>query len=201
MTTNRNDDLPRLPFAQQDPLDIAPELRLLQEERPITRIRTATGDVAWMITRYDDIKALFADRRLGRSHPHPEKAARFSDSALLGGPFGDFDTELETSARMRRLLAPAFSARRMQAISGRVDALVDGLLDNLSRRAPPADLHRLLSLPLPVMVICELLGDRKSTRLNSSHVEISYAVFCLKKKKKEKRRYLREKKKKENKEK
>src|SRR5690349_22906026 len=28
------------------------------------------------------------------------------------------------------------------------------------------------------------LGDRKSTRLNSSHVEISYAVFCLKKKKK-----------------
>src|SRR6266511_4897137 len=27
-------------------------------------------------------------------------------------------------------------------------------------------------------------GDRKSTRLNSSHVKISYAVFCLKKKKK-----------------
>src|SRR5690554_7550477 len=30
-------------------------------------------------------------------------------------------------------------------------------------------------------------GDRKSTRLNSSHVRISYAVFCLKKKKKNKR--------------
>src|SRR5690554_7364349 len=29
-------------------------------------------------------------------------------------------------------------------------------------------------------------GDRKSTRLNSSHVRISYAVFCLKKKKKKK---------------
>src|SRR5438874_8048620 len=29
-----------------------------------------------------------------------------------------------------------------------------------------------------------LIADRKSTRLNSSHVEISYAVFCLKKKKK-----------------
>src|SRR5690349_23904659 len=29
-----------------------------------------------------------------------------------------------------------------------------------------------------------MVGDRKSTRLNSSHVEISYAVFCLKKKKK-----------------
>src|SRR6266496_4689394 len=31
-------------------------------------------------------------------------------------------------------------------------------------------------------------GDRKSTRLNSSHVEISYAVFCLKKKKETQRR-------------
>src|SRR5690349_22293524 len=32
------------------------------------------------------------------------------------------------------------------------------------------------------------LSDRKSTRLNSSHVEISYAVFCLKKKKKKKKK-------------
>src|SRR3712207_8654961 len=38
--------------------------------------------------------------------------------------------------------------------------------------------HRLLALP-PV-----LLKDRKSTRLNSSHANISYAVFCLKTKKK-----------------
>src|SRR3712207_6867510 len=35
----------------------------------------------------------------------------------------------------------------------------------------------------------ELLQDRKSTRLNSSHANISYAVFCLKKKKKKKRQY------------
>src|SRR5438874_4619880 len=33
---------------------------------------------------------------------------------------------------------------------------------------------------------CGLVIDRKSTRLNSSHVEISYAVFCLKKKKNKK---------------
>src|SRR5437773_9060133 len=31
-------------------------------------------------------------------------------------------------------------------------------------------------------------GDRKSTRLNSSHITISYAVFCLKKKKKKKKK-------------
>src|SRR5437667_6607063 len=35
---------------------------------------------------------------------------------------------------------------------------------------------------------CGNAGDRKSTRLNSSHITISYAVFCLKKKKKKKNR-------------
>src|SRR5215469_18375429 len=39
-------------------------------------------------------------------------------------------------------------------------------------------------------------ADRKSTRLNSSHVEISYAVFCLKKKKKKSSNYFLKKKKK-----
>src|SRR2546430_11314479 len=40
-----------------------------------------------------------------------------------------------------------------------------------------------LGLSRPVVDLCELSkGDRKSTRLNSSHSQISYAVFCLKKK-------------------
>src|SRR5207302_6224833 len=37
---------------------------------------------------------------------------------------------------------------------------------------------------------CFVLRDRKSTRLNSSHVKISYAVFCLKKKKRHKDEFL-----------
>src|SRR3989442_9790310 len=40
------------------------------------------------------------------------------------------------------------------------------------------------SSPTP-STACRPAGDRKSTRLNSSHVRISYAVFCLKKKKSE----------------
>src|SRR5690349_13224981 len=44
-----------------------------------------------------------------------------------------------------------------------------------------------LALGASLVSIFARLGDRKSTRLNSSHVEISYAVFCLKKKKKKKR--------------
>src|SRR3712207_8046584 len=43
------------------------------------------------------------------------------------------------------------------------------------------------AMPESASAICctRVAGDRKSTRLNSSHANISYAVFCLKKKKKE----------------
>src|SRR5690349_23885272 len=74
-----------------------------------------------------------------------------------------------------------------------VEAALRGELSALGRRV--------VELPaLPEGVTREGLGvladvlisnggrDRKSTRLNSSHVEISYAVFCLKKKKKKKRK-------------
>src|SRR3712207_8704417 len=41
----------------------------------------------------------------------------------------------------------------------------------------------LTDLRMTSRVNCDQAGDRKSTRLNSSHANISYAVFCLKKKK------------------
>src|SRR3712207_7991386 len=50
----------------------------------------------------------------------------------------------------------------------------------------PAKLFEGHVLQLDAQVLAEELADRKSTRLNSSHANISYAVFCLKKKKKKK---------------
>lgn len=66
--------LPTLPFEQPAPLAIAPLLRALQAERPITRVQTPAGDEAWLVTRYAEVKELLADQRLGRSHPNPRHA-------------------------------------------------------------------------------------------------------------------------------
>src|SRR5207248_2128125 len=124
----------------------------------ITRVRTRAGDEAWHVSSYAELKQLLGDARLGRSHREPEKAPRISDSVLFGGPLENFETENEDHARMRGLLTPYFSARRMAALQPRVETLVDGLLDDLAAAAPPVDLHEALSFPLPVLVICELLG-------------------------------------------
>lgn len=148
----------QLPFEQAHPLEMAPLLRQLQREGVIHRVRTAVGDGAWLVTGYEEVRRLLADERLGRSHPDPASAARMGESALFGGPMGNYDTEQADMARMRALLQPHFSPRRMRALRPRVEQLTEGLLDRLAERGPPADLHQALALPLPVLVICELLG-------------------------------------------
>src|SRR5215469_15453272 len=150
--------LPSMPFVQPDLLTMSPEVRALQAECPISRVRTLTGDEAWMVTRYAELKQLYAERRLGRSHPDPAHAARISDSILFGGPSDNYETEQADDARLRSLLTPFFSARRMEELRPRVEALAEGLLDAVATSGPPADLHAALSVPLPVLVICELLG-------------------------------------------
>ncbi|GLZ49795.1 cytochrome P450 [Actinomycetospora sp. NBRC 106375] len=167
-------DLPRLPFPTPDPLGLAPALGPLREHAPVTRVRTRVGDEAWLVTGYAQVRSLLADPRLGRSHPEPEKAARLHEGMILGGPMGGSDPEQERAShqRMRRLLAPAFSARRMRHLADHVGELVDGMIDDLLARERPADLHAALAEPLPALVICELLGvpyaDRDAFRAWSS---------------------------------
>ena len=148
----------QLPFDQAHPLDVAPLLRQLQQDGVVHQVRTAVGDQAWLVTGYEEVRRLLADDRLGRSHPDPAKAARLGQSVLFGGPMGNYDTEQADNARLRSLLQPHFSPRRMRALRPRVEELTAGLLDDLAAHGSPADLHQALALPLPIQVICELLG-------------------------------------------
>jgi pentalenolactone synthase len=129
------------------------------------RTHTPTGDPAWLVTDYARVRDLLADERLGRSHPVPENASRVGESAIFGGPMGNFETELTDHARMRALLQPHFSPKYMRTLRPRVATMTTELLDQLES---PADLHAGLALPLPIMVICELLGvpyeDREQFR-------------------------------------
>nr|WP_239591544.1 cytochrome P450 [Mycolicibacterium tusciae] len=120
------------------------------------------------MTRHALVRQLLDDDRLGRSHPRPDTAARSGDSALFGGPLGDFTTEHHDHQRMRALLQPHFTPSRMRALRARVETLSARLLDVLIEHGPPADLQAELALPLPILVICELLGvpyeDREQFR-------------------------------------
>jgi pentalenolactone synthase len=77
---------------------------------------------------------------------------------MFGQASGSPADEEAGHAWMRKLLTPAFSARRMAKLRPRVQQLAEGLLDELAGQEPPADFHERVSFPLPVLVICELLG-------------------------------------------
>jgi cytochrome P450 len=158
----------QLPFEQAEPLQVAPRLKELQARGTVHRVRTDVGDAAWLVTRHAEVRRLLDDDRLGRAHPEPETAARLGESALFGGPLGDFATEHADHQRMRGLLQPHFAPRHMRALRPRIEALAKRLLDELAQHGPPADLHAVVAVPLPILVICELLGvpyeDREEFR-------------------------------------
>ncbi|MFP5022249.1 cytochrome P450 [Pseudonocardia phyllosphaerae] len=156
-----------LPFTRPNLIDIAPLYAVLRREAPIAAVTTPAGDPAWLATRFSEVRELLGDKRFGRSHPEPEKASRLSTAAVQDGPTGNYDTEAQEHTRMRRLLTPAFSAKRMRRLSGHVQELVDGYVDAMvaDHDASVAaggdgvvDLHAHLAFPLPVAVICSLLG-------------------------------------------
>jgi cytochrome P450 len=148
----------QLPFEQAHPLQVAPQLHELQARGTIHRVRTEVGDPAWLVVHHQDVRRLLDDDRLGRAHAEPETAARTGESALFGGPLGNFATEHADHARMRALLQPHFTPRHMRALRSRVETLTTQLIDELAEQRPPADLHARLAIPLPILVICELLG-------------------------------------------
>jgi len=77
----------------------------------VHRVHTPVGHQAWLVTNYARVRLLLDDDRLGRSHPEPDTAARTGESALFGGPLGNFNTEVADHARMRNPLQPQFLAQ------------------------------------------------------------------------------------------
>lgn len=153
-----NTGTPTLPFERANLLRIPPMLRDLQARGPVHLVRTAEGDPAWLVTDYAEVKELLAGDALGRSHRDPGNAARIGRSVFTGGPLGNYDTEPADSVRTRALLQPHFSPRRMRALRERVGTMTTGLMDDLVRCEGPVDLVEALAIPLPVLVVCEMLG-------------------------------------------
>ncbi|WP_103349013.1 cytochrome P450 [Amycolatopsis sp. CA-128772] len=167
----------RLPFDRPNVLEIAPLFEVLRRQGPVVAVTTPAGDPAWLVTGFDEVRGVFTDPRFGRSHPAPEEASALSDAAFLSRPQGDHETEHSEHARMRRLLVPAFSANRIRRLAGHVQELADGCFDAMDRAGrggEVVDLHEHLSFPLPVLVICELLGvpyeDRETFRVLSDRM-------------------------------
>ncbi|MGX7828074.1 cytochrome P450 family protein [Actinokineospora sp. 24-640] len=134
----------------------------LREQSPLVRLLVPGMGAMWVLTRHDGVRAMLGDPRFELSADSylrppgltPEVTAYLRTMSEMDGP---------EHARLRRLVAPAFTARRATALRPRVEAIVDRLLDALPATGP-VDLIEHFARPLPMAVICELVGIPESDR-------------------------------------
>ncbi|WP_256640174.1 cytochrome P450 family protein [Streptomyces murinus] len=155
--------------------DPHPVYAMLRERGPVHRIRIPHADEeyeTWLVVGYEEARAALADPRLAKDGT--KIGVTFLDQELIGRDLLATDPPQHT--RLRALVTRAFTMRRVEQLRPRIQRITDELLDEMlsAGRAGRADLIAALAYPLPLTVICELLGvpemDRTEFRKISSQV-------------------------------
>ncbi|MEV0620485.1 cytochrome P450 [Nonomuraea sp. NPDC050404] len=141
----------------------APELAAARDEERVTRMTTAWGQDAWLVTHYADVREVLGDAERFRVAPQmiarlpgaPEMTEEQKAKVRAGNLLG-LDPPEHT--RLRKMLTPEFTIRRMNRMEPRIERIVEDHLDAMEAAGAPADLVPAFSLPIPSLVICELLG-------------------------------------------
>ena len=149
---------------RRDGLDPVPELAAARERGPVTRLTTLLGTTIWLVTGYDEARAVLADATRFSNDMRPVLGTRTrSDAESIGGLGMTDDPD---HARLRGLLTPEFTKHRLARLQSDIDAIVADTLDALADLADdgPVDLVPHFGFAIPFRVICELLGLAVSER-------------------------------------
>lgn len=148
----RTYDAPDLPA-----LDFDPFLRASLADAPVSRIRLPHGEGdCWLVTRYEDVRFVTSDARFSRDIvglPIPKMTKHFIplDRAVSF-------VDPPDHARVRAVVAPAFTQRAMGRLRPRIQEILDDLLDGAEAVGAPLDLVTAVTSPFPLAVIGEVLG-------------------------------------------
>ncbi|MER5425817.1 cytochrome P450 [Streptosporangium roseum] len=189
-----NEQVLSYPIPADAALEPPAEWAELRGKCPVAHVTLPSGDRATLLTRYADVKQVLADPRFTRQLNAPD-AARLSAE---GG--GVFNSEIATiipdggeeHQHWRRLVGKWFTAKRMTALRPSMTEIAEQLIDDMVKRGRPGDLRAGLGFPLPVYVICDMLGvpaadrDRFSywsdtllnlTRYSKAEIDAAQAEF------------------------
>jgi cytochrome P450 len=141
---------------EDDPHQIYEQLRL---DGPIRPVVLPTGGTGWLVTRYDDVRRLLGDPRLSKGGVVSPIGylVDLPDDIQQGLTRHMLTADPPDHTRLRRLVTAGFTTRRIEALRPRVQEIADELLDEMAGRAR-VDLIDEFAFPLPLQVICELLG-------------------------------------------
>lgn len=142
------------------PFDPPAELLEAREHGPIGRYTFPAGEPGWLVTGYDLVRAVLADRRFSSRKElmlHP--TIDYSGIEMPTAAPGEFLlTDDPEHSRYRKPLAGRFTARRMRLLTERVEQITAEHLDAMEQAGPSTDLVTAFAKPIPAIMICELLG-------------------------------------------
>ncbi|MEU7182610.1 MULTISPECIES: cytochrome P450 [Streptomyces] len=143
------------PFNMPESLALSEEYDQARNRPGLLKVRMTYGEPAWLVTRYTEARFVLGDQRFSRAESARRDEPRQSEGSRDGGILS---MDPPDHTRLRSLVAKAFTVRQVENLRPRVKELTHELLDELEAAGPPADLVDRYALPIPVAVICQLLG-------------------------------------------
>ncbi|MEV0268091.1 cytochrome P450 [Hamadaea sp. NPDC050747] len=153
-------------------LDPVPELGTIREQAPVSRLPVPFGLRVWLVTGYAAAKQVLAD-----GDGFSTDFANLAPGVAGPGGLGFADPPEHT--RLRKLLTPEFTMRRLARLTPRIHDIVDERLDAMAAMPGPVDLVAEFALPIPSLVICELLGVPYADRADFQRLAMArFDVFA-----------------------
>jgi cytochrome P450 len=134
----------------------------LREEAPVYRTTLPSRQVAWLVTRYDDVLGVLKDERFAKDRFNAMPAGRraklpWIPNLLKPLARNMLDLDAPDHTRLRALVHKAFAPRLIERLRERIQTLCDDLLTAVQHNGR-LELIREYALPLPATIIAELLG-------------------------------------------
>ncbi|MCY7344515.1 MAG: cytochrome P450 [Pseudonocardia sp.] len=146
------------PYARTCPFTPPPQYAEMIEEDVSQVTLTGSGLRIWTVTGYETVRRLLTDPRVSASRKHDNFPFYFVAPPEFRTETSFIGYDQPEHGRTRRKAAVTFTSRQVKRLRPRIEEIVDEHIDTLLAAEKPADFHRLFSLPVPMTVICELLG-------------------------------------------
>jgi cytochrome P450 len=149
--------LPAFPFRVRTPGEALDEYSKLRGRAAVTRVRLPGGHVGWLVLRHAEVRTVLTDLRVSKEAMTRPDAPRLIPVHRGSRSLVNLDPPDHT--RLRKLASREFTQRRVDTLRPRIEEITAGLVDAMTSGAQTtADAVTALALPLPITVICELLG-------------------------------------------
>jgi cytochrome P450 len=153
----------------------------LSAARPLSRVRIWDGSTPWLITGYDEVRTLFSDSRVSvddRRPGFPHWNAGML-STVHKRPRSVFTSDAEEHTRFRRMLSKPFTFKRVEGLRSAIQQITDEHIDTILAGPRPADIVTALALPVPSLVISQLLGvPYEDAEMFQHHANIGLARYA-----------------------